>query len=110
MAITYTWSIPEVERNLSDGGIITIHYRCIGSETVGSGDEAVTYTDGQHGRTHHTPDADAEGFIAYEDVTEANCITWAQAALDMDALEATIAANISVQKTPITGTGQPWAS
>ena len=110
MAITYTWTIPTVERTLSDGGITTIHYRCVGSETVGSGDDAVTYTDGQNGTTGHTPNADAEGFISYDSVTEANCISWAQSALDKDALEATIAENISVQKTPTTGTGTPWAA
>ena len=30
MAVTYTWTIPTVERNLSDGGITTIHWRCTG--------------------------------------------------------------------------------
>ena len=48
--------------------------------------------------------------IAYDDVTEANCIAWAQGALDKDAVEAAIAADIAVQKTPTTGTGQPWAA
>ena len=110
MAITYTWTIPTVERNLSDGGINVIHWRCSGTETVGSGDDAVIYTDGQYGTTGHTPDASADGFIAYDSVTEANCIAWAQAALDKDAIETAIADNIAVKKTPTTGLGQPWAA
>jgi hypothetical protein len=110
MAVTYTWTIPTVERNLSDGGIIIIHWRCTGSETVGSGDDAVTYTAHKYGTTSHTPDADAADFIAYDDVTEANCIAWAQAALDQDAIETAIADDIGVKKTPTTGSGTPWAA
>lgn len=110
MAVTYTWTIPTVERNLSDGGITIIHWRCTGTETVGSGDDAVTYTASNYGTTSHTPDADAADFIAYDSVTEANCIAWAQAALDKDAIETAIADDIAAQKTPTTGTGQPWAA
>jgi hypothetical protein len=102
MAVTYTWTIPTVERNLSDGGITVIHWRCDGVD----GD----YTASSYGTTSHTPDADAADFIAYDSVTEANCIAWAQAALDQDAIETAIADNIGVQKTPTTGSGTPWAA
>jgi len=102
MAVTYTWTIPTVERNLSDGGITTIHWRCTGVD----GDHSAS----NYGTTGHTPDASAEGFIAYDDVTEANCISWAQSALDKDVIETGIADNIGVQKTPTTGSGQPWAA
>jgi hypothetical protein len=102
MAVTYTWTIPTVERNLSDGGITIIHWRCTGVD----GD----YSASSYGTTGHEPDASADGFIAYDDVTEANCIAWAQAALDKDAIETAIADDIAVQKTPTTGTGQPWAA
>ena len=102
MAVTYTWTIPTVERNLSDGGITTIHWRCTGVE----GDNSAS----SYGTTGHEPDASADGFIAYDSVTEANCIAWAQAALDKDAIEAAIADDIGVQKNPTTGLGQPWAA
>lgn len=100
MAITYTWTIPTVERNLSDGGITIIHWRCTG-------------VDGEHsassyGTTSHTPDASAEGFIAYDSVTEANCIAWAQAEVNQSDVESGIAAEIAASKTPTTGTGTPW--
>jgi hypothetical protein len=102
MAVTYTWTIPTVERNLSDGGITIIHWRCTGVD----GD----YSSSNYGTTSHTPDADAADFIAYDDVTEANCIAWAQAALDQDAIETAIADDIGVKKTPTTGSGTPWAA
>jgi len=66
MAITYTWTIPEVERNLSDGGITTIHWRCTGVD----GDHSAS----SYGTTGHEPDASDSGFISYDSVTEANCI------------------------------------
>jgi len=102
MAITYTWTIPTVERNLSDGGITTIHWRCTGVD----GDHSAS----SYGTTGHEPDASDSGFIAYDSVTEANCIAWVQAALDKDAIEAAIAAQIEADKNPTSGSGQPWAA
>ena len=102
MAVTYTWTIPTVERTLSDGGITTIHWRCEGVE----GDNSAS----SYGTTGHEPDASDSGFIAYDSVTEANCIAWAQSALDKDAIEAAIADDIALQKNPTSGTGQPWAA
>ena len=46
MAVTYTWTIPTVERNLSDGGITIIHWRCTGVD----GD----YSSSNYGTTSHT--------------------------------------------------------
>ena len=101
MAATITWSIPTVERNLSDGGITVIHWRCQGVDGDHSWDAV--------GSTSHTPDADADGFIAYDSVTEENCITWAKAQLDVDAIEASVTAGVAEMVTPTTATGQPWA-
>ena len=110
MPITYTWSIPTVERNLSDGVINTIHWRCTGAETVGSGDDAVTYTASSYGTAGYTSDVDvdADDFIVYDNVTEANCIAWAQAQVGQDDVEAAIAAKIEADKNPTTGSGVPW--
>ena len=102
MAITYTWSIPTTERDLSDGGITVIHWRCIAVD----GD----YSASSYGTTSHTPDADAEGFISYDSVTEANCISWAQAQVGQSDVEAALAAKIEADKTPTTAAGTPWAA
>jgi hypothetical protein len=100
MAVTYTWSVANTERNLSDGGIIVIHWRCTGVD----GD----YTASSYGTTSHEYDADAADFVAYDSVTEVQAIGWAQAALDQSAIEAAISDNITAQKTPTTGDGVPW--
>ena len=102
MAITYTWTIPTVERTLSDGGITTIHWRCTGVD----GDHSAS----SYGTTGHTPDASADGFIAYDSVTEANCIAWVQGSVSKDDTEAAIAAQIEADKNPTSGAGQPWAA
>ena len=100
MAVTYTWSVANTERNLSDGGITVIHWKCTGVD----GD----YTASQYGTTSHTYDADAADFVAYDNVTEAQAIGWAQAALDQSAIETAISDDITAQKTPTTGDGVPW--
>lgn len=100
MAITYTWTIPTVERNLSDGGVTIAHWRC----TAVDGD----YSASLYGTTSHTPDASAEGFIAYDDLTEANVIGWVQGSVSQEDTEAALAAKIEADKNPTTGAGVPW--
>ena len=39
-----TWTIANLERNLADGGVTVAHWRATESETVGTGDDAVTYS------------------------------------------------------------------
>ena len=102
MAVTYTWTIPTVERTLSDGGINVIHWRCTGVD----GDHSAS----SYGTTGHTPDASADGFIAYDSVTEANFISWVQGSVSKDDTEAALAAQIEADKNPTSSSGQPWAA
>jgi len=100
MAITYTWTIPTVENTIETGGINTIHWRC----SAVDGDHSV----GVYGTVGCTPDPDASDFIAYNSVTESNCIAWAQASVGKDDTEAALAAQIAVLKAPTQATGVPW--
>ena len=100
MAITYTWTIPTVDRTIASGGIDTIHWRCNAVE----GDHSV----GSYGSVGCSPDPSASDFIAYDSVTEANCIAWVQANISKDDTEAALALQIAALKTPITGSGTPW--
>ena len=102
MAITYTWTIPTVERTLSDGGITVIHWRCTGVD----GD----HTASSYGTTSHEPNASDSSFISYDSVTEANCIAWAQASVGQSDVEAALAAQIEADKTPTSAAGVPWAA
>ena len=103
-----TWSIANLERTLSDGGVTVAHWRCDESETVGSGDDAVTYTASSYGTCSFTPDADADDFIGYDSLTESDVIGWVQTEVGQSDVEAALTADITAQKTPTTGDGVPW--
>ena len=103
-----TWTISTLERELSDGGVVVAHWRATATETVGTGDDAVTYSANNYGTCGFTPDPSASGFIAYDSLTEADVIGWVQAELDQDAIEASLAAKIEADKNPTQAAGVPW--
>jgi len=103
-----TWTIANLERNVADGGVTVAHWRVTETETVGEGDDAVTYSASSYGTVGFTPDADADGFIAYDDLTEADVFGWVYEEVDQAETEAALAADIAGQKTPVTTDGVPW--
>ena len=103
-----TWTIANLERNVADGGVTVAHWRVTESETVGTGDDAVTYTASSYGTVGFTPDADADGFVAYDDLTESAVLVWVHESVDQDATEAALTANIEGQKNPVSADGMPW--
>jgi len=109
MAATFNWSIATCERNMADGGVTVVHWRCDASETVGTGDDAVTHSASSYGTQGLTPDPSDSGFVAYDSLTEATVKGWIWAAdVDQTAIENSLQAQINELKTPTTGTGVPW--
>ena len=105
MAATMTWTVSQCDRVLSDGGIDNIHWRCSATETASGTD----YVAGSYGTCGLTYDASSSDFIAYDKVTQDNCLTWIYAnGVDKDAIEAALQSNIDLQITPTTGEGVPW--
>lgn len=100
MAVTYTWNIPTVERNLSDGGVTVAHWRC----TAVDGD----YNAASYGTVSLEYDADAADFIAYDSLTETDVIGWVQTNVGQSTVEDALASKIEADKNPTTGTGVPW--
>ena len=94
------WTIANLERNTSDGGVTIAHWRV----TAEDGE----YTASAYGTVGFTPDADADGFIAFDNLTEADVLGWVYAEVDQAETEAALAANIAEQKTPVTTDGVPW--
>ena len=94
------WIIATLERNTSDGGVVVAHWRV----TEQDGD----YTASAYGTCGFTPDASAEGFVPFEQLTEADVLAWVYASVDKGATEAALTANIEQQKAPATETGVPW--
>ena len=90
--------------------VTTIHWTASDSETVGSGESAVTHYGSSYGSVG-IADADSESFTAYADITKANAITWAKNAIGSDevtSIENGIAAQIAESKTPTKFSGVPW--
>ena len=95
-----TWTIANLERNTDDGGVVVAHWRC----TAEDGE----YTASSYGTVGFTPDASADGFIAFDALTEANVLGWVYEEVDQAETEAALAADIAGQKTPVTSDGVPW--
>ena len=98
-----TWTISTLERN-TDDGVVVAHWRASDSETVGE----VEHSGSSYGTCGFTPDADADGYTAYADITEAQVIEWVKADVDADAIEASIASQIADSKAPAITVGVPW--
>jgi hypothetical protein len=98
-----TWTIETLERN-TDDGVVVAHWRASDSETVGE----VEHVGSSYGTCGFTPDADADGYVAYDSLTEETVIGWVKADVDADAIEASIAAQIADSKAPAISTGVPW--
>ena len=95
-----TWTIANLERNTDDGGVVVAHWRC----TAEDGE----YTASSYGTVGFTPDASADGFISFDNLTEADVLGWVYAEVDQAETEAALDASIAEQKTPATTDGVPW--
>ena len=98
------WTIAQLERNTTDNGVIVAHWRVTAEETVGD----VTYTASSYGTCGFSPDPASPDFVPYADLTEADVLAWVYEAVDKDATEAALTANIEEQKAPKTLVGTPW--
>ena len=106
-----TWTISTLERNTSDDGVVVAHWHASDSEVVGTGDDAVTHSGSSYGTCGFTPDATADGYTAYADITEAQAIGWVKDSMGEEAvtaLEDSIAAQIADSKAPAITAGTPW--
>ena len=109
-----TWNVVCLDATKTVGSlsdvVTTVHWTASDSETVGSGDSAVVHNGSSYGSVG-LAEADSGSFTAYADITKANAIAWAKAAIGSDevtAIETGIAAQITESKTPTVSSGVPW--
>ena len=101
MAITKTWEVNTLQRELADGYVNKVIYRVNG-------------TDGTYS-TRVTGEVDLEKpdtLVPYKDLTADTVIGWVKAKLGADqvaSIEKAIDDNITLQKTPVYGVGTPWS-
>lgn len=71
MAITTTWSVNDMTRKDSDGGVFLVYWSCVASSNDGT-----VYSASESGRLRLTYDASAPDFIPYENLTEEIVLGW----------------------------------
>lgn len=95
MAIT--WSITKLDRELSDGLVTNVVWRC----TVTDEDQSVS-TSGSVGLERGST------FTPYEELTEEQVLSWVKPQVDTAEIEAGLQSHIDAQKNPVTASGIPW--
>ena len=106
--MTITWKVLELDRTLADGGVFAVHWDATAvSDTATNADG-----DSLRVRTYDvcavTADPDAPDFIAYEDLTEGDCLGWVWDQVGKDDTEARLTAELEALENPTTGDGVPW--
>ena len=92
-------SIVNTEREPVNNGIVTVHWT---ASKVDGELEASTY-----GTKSFTPDPSAEGFTAFEDLTEATVVGWFTEE-ETAQIESVLDADLEAQAAPQVISGLPW--
>lgn len=113
MAISTTWSVSNMTRNEADGGVVTVYWSCVASNGTFSATEG--------GKLRCEPDASADDFVAYADLTEADVLGWVYTSLiegeeTADEAKARIEANRTgkvqgqIDRASAQAEGMPWVA
>ena len=92
-----TWTISTLDRDVATGFVKTAHWQA-------------TAVDGEHTASIYSTAswADRTVNIAYDALTPETVLGWVWESVDKQATEDALAANIALQKNPVTATGTPW--
>jgi hypothetical protein len=98
---TYAWTISNIERSNDDTkGVMVVHYRVDAVD----GEESI----GAYGTTSHEPNPEAEGFVAFADLTQDIVLGWVWEQVDKDKVEEQLAEALEAKKNPPTVAELPW--
>ena len=101
MAITKTWEVNTLERELADGYVKKVIYRIKGMD---GSEEKLRAT----GEVHLEK---PETLIPYKDLTESKVLEWGKAKLGADevaSVEKWLEDEIKLINTPVIAEGKPW--
>ena len=101
MAITKTWEVNTLERELADGYVKRVIYRVKGIEDSGEKARATGQVELEKPET----------LIPYKDLTESKVLEWVKTKLGTDevaAIEKSLEDQIALINTPVTEVGKPW--
>jgi len=97
---TVNWTISTLDRDVATGFVQTCHWQA-------------TAVDGDYTASIYSTCSWADGTptIPYADLTQATVLGWVWAnGVDKQATEDALAANIALQKNPVTESGVPWSA
>ncbi len=96
--MTTTWTISTLDRNTANGFVTTAHWRA-------------TAVDGEHTASTYATCSWSDGTVntPYADLTQETVLGWVWESVDKEATEASLAAQIALQKAPVTASGTPWS-
>lgn len=91
------WTISTLDRDVATGYVNCAHWQA-------------TAVDGDYTASIYSTCSWADGTptIPYASVTEAEVLNWVWETVDKQATEDALAAQIALQKNPVTATGTPW--
>ena len=96
--INYTWQVVQMDRQVADGFVTTVHYN------VSAVDEEFTAsTYGTVGFTKEEME-----YVPFEQLTQEQVIGWVQDSLGQATVEEALATQIEAQKNPVSESGLPW--
>ena len=97
--MTTTWTISQLDRNTSNGFVTTAHWQA-------------TAVDGDYTASIYSTASWADGTVntPYADLTQATVLGWVWESVDKQATEDALAAQIALQKNPVTASGTPWSA
>jgi hypothetical protein len=95
--MTTTWTITNLDSNTADGFVTQAHW-------------TATAVDGEHTASIYATVGWSEGSptIPYANLTESTVLNWVWESVDKEATESALAAQIELQKNPVTASGKPW--
>ena len=97
MTTQYTWTVTQTDYETANGFITTAHWTALA-------------IDGDYTASIYSTSSWADGTVntPYADLTQATVLGWVWESVDKTATEAALAANIALQKAPVTASGTPW--
>ena len=95
--MTTQWNISQLDRKTADGFVTCAHWTCnaVDGEHTASIQSTCSWADG----TVNTP---------YADLTQATVLGWVWESINQQATEDALAAQLALQKAPVTASGTPW--
>ena len=106
---TFTWKVANLERNLADGRVGTVHYTVNAlSDTVDPNSESGGfYSAGAYGSVG----LDGDVTTQFENLTEEVVVGWVKEQIGAEKvaeIEAALQNQIDVKITPVSAAGVPW--